>query len=284
MILALLTTDHISPSEAKSAVKTLIDFRALVSWIPQDADAFGPDIDRLLESLQRQHRRHRKTHMPPLKRSKCMCSFIYNDPNPNSSFTISWKGSNKGGKDTAVDLASFADVTDVWVMLEQHFSNDVGHEDRVDITRAAVQETDNLFGHADLGVKQYSGYNDKSLDDILGLVQGRPILFNHTRYDDPSLNFWDNAESSPSDASSCIHILQLLWHQKVGLARMIDHFWSTALLEPGTSTGIILADEVGLGKTAQVMAFIAFTIERRASQLEGCKILTPFILSKSLKL
>ena len=187
---------------------------------------------------------------------------------------------SKKAKNTPVDLASFADVTDVWVMLEQHFSNDPGHEDRVDLTRAAVEETDNLFGRGDLGVQKYSGYDDKTLDRILGLVQGRSVLFNRTQYDDPSKNFWDNVESHPADASALMHPLHLLWHQKVGLAKMIDHFWSTDLLEPGTPTGIILADEVGLGKTAQVMAFLAFTIERRASQVAGQRTYTSYILRK----
>ena len=59
------------------------------------------------------------------------------------------------------------------------------------------------------------------------------------------------------DGGEGMQALGLLWHQLVGVASMANKVWSSECTD--LAYGMLLADEVGVGKTAQVMGFIAFT-------------------------
>ena len=72
--------------------------------------------------------------------------------------------------------------------------------------------------------------------------------------------------------------LALLWHQIVGVASMVSKAWLKG--ESETIFGTLLADDVGVGKMAQVMAFISFVQVTYESQQQE-KPLAP-ILSKSI--
>jgi len=54
--------------------------------------------------------------------------------------------------------------------------------------------------------------------------------------------------------------LSLMWHQKVRIASVVDKIW---LCNPKTAgvPGILIADEVGIGKTALIMGTLAFIID-----------------------
>lgn len=52
--------------------------------------------------------------------------------------------------------------------------------------------------------------------------------------------------------------LSLLWHQHVSIASIIEKIWQTDNIN--SVPGVLLADEVGVGKTAQVIGTIAFMI------------------------
>ncbi|KAG2034285.1 hypothetical protein BDR03DRAFT_1013621 [Suillus americanus] len=54
--------------------------------------------------------------------------------------------------------------------------------------------------------------------------------------------------------------LALLWHQRVGIAAIVDKIWSATKTDERVP-GILIADEVGIGKTALTMGFIAFIID-----------------------
>ncbi|KAM6500021.1 hypothetical protein JOM56_003035, partial [Amanita muscaria] len=61
--------------------------------------------------------------------------------------------------------------------------------------------------------------------------------------------------------------LSLLWHQLVGVASLATKAWGPDARH--APFGILLADEVGVGKTAQVMAFIALLQLVHQCELNG---------------
>jgi hypothetical protein len=69
--------------------------------------------------------------------------------------------------------------------------------------------------------------------------------------------------------------IELLWHQLCGVSEIVNRIW-TAEQTPDVH-GVLLADDVGVGKTAQVMASIAFI--QLVFQSEAHKHLRPPIIS-----
>lgn len=51
-------------------------------------------------------------------------------------------------------------------------------------------------------------------------------------------------------------LLDLLWHQQVGISSMVDKRFTK--VKTLNAPGIILADAVGVGKTAQMLGMVAF--------------------------
>lgn len=142
-------------------------------------------------------------------------------------------------------------------MIEEHTDSDVV----ITLDRPHLGETDALLGSHDLSVEDYGHLNDEALDALLSLSDGNPAMFNPTRYVDASRNLWDYPNLHENHVN-----LSLLWHQKVGVATLVEHFWAPKDIGHGHQTGMILADEVGVGKTAQLMAFLAFLLERVMSK------------------
>lgn len=112
----------------------------------------------------------------------------------------------------------------------------------------------------------------KSLDELqylLGYLRNRPARWAKVRHRDPTKTSWDDgADLSQwevtlvNDAGNTelpkegMDLLGLLWHQQVGIASMADK--SFTKVKTQNVPGIILADAVGVGKTAQMLGMVAF--------------------------
>jgi hypothetical protein len=117
---------------------------------------------------------------------------------------------------------------------------------------------DDEFG--DIGVSRMKTRSTDELVMMLGFADGRPAHWAKLRCSDPAITSWDaeyvskyvlTDEGAHKDGMSR---LSLLWHQLVGIASMADQAWTK---NEATMPGFILADDVGIGKTAQVMGLIA---------------------------
>lgn len=129
----------------------------------------------------------------------------------------------------------------------------------------SMEQQDDAYGtifdmDGDLGVEYFSKHSPETLYSILGFPHGRPIHWCHWKLATPGTSFWDQEDGeiakapvAPLNASP----LTLLWHQAAGVASMARRCFTE---EPSAThlPGILLADAVGVGKTAQVMGFIAF--------------------------
>ena len=121
---------------------------------------------------------------------------------------------------------------------------------------------------ADPGAEVEAQMSPLELSKNLGFTKGLPLLFNNIRHRD-GLNLWtcpdafvmEDRKNPPSHISK----LKLNWHQLAGVHSIIRGCF-TAERETDHCTGMLIADEVGLGKTYLAATTIAFLSEAAIRQ------------------
>lgn len=130
---------------------------------------------------------------------------------------------------------------------------------------------DEPTGHAEwaaatenLGIGKYAEMDDGTLHKILNFPEGRPALFAKFR-SKSGLCAWDNEEVAAKfhEGNPDMQPLSLLWHQSAGMAALVSKVYTAQLSDANDDSfpsvqGVLVADEVGLGKTALVMGFQDF--------------------------
>ena len=114
----------------------------------------------------------------------------------------------------------------------------------------------NLFGQLDIVVKEESLFSQLQLQHELSFPDGCPIIFNEKLHRN-GVTTWQDENALSDCNAELLDNLQLQWCQLVGIKAMARlTFLSTQadVFQPG----VLMADEVGLGKTAQLMGFDIF--------------------------
>ena len=110
----------------------------------------------------------------------------------------------------------------------------------------------------DMGVTKFRTVNDQELMKLLNFPEGRPVLFAKYRHKDTMTTAWDNpGHSMWRDGADDLQPLRLLWHQLCSVASFVDGVFQR---HGKRVSNRLLADDVGIGKSAQVMGMIAFLI------------------------
>lgn len=90
-----------------------------------------------------------------------------------------------------------------------------------------------------------------------GFPTGLPAQFNAHRHRS-GITPWDDPTPFKEDpVPVCLDKLTLHWHQLAGVHSMIRSLF-TKEKDATHTTGVLVGDEVGLGKTAQAITLIAF--------------------------
>jgi hypothetical protein len=119
----------------------------------------------------------------------------------------------------------------------------------------------------DLGVSAFKKLSRENLNNLLQMPDGRPPFFNDKLAHDRTVTPWDFANGQlPKEQLS--EECTLLWHQQGGLGALAVRAW-TDKPSPKPIPGTMLADGVGVGKTLQMLAHIAFTMCVRAGEILG---------------
>jgi hypothetical protein len=111
----------------------------------------------------------------------------------------------------------------------------------------------------DLGTEEESKKNADELAQQLGFPDHRPVSFNTEKFKYLTLDLWEKEHKELKDDRE---LLKLEWVQLAGISAMVRKTFSSEK-RATKAPGILLADEVGIGKTAQIMGFIAFLLELR---------------------
>lgn len=154
------------------------------------------------------------------------------------------------------ELASEEDLADIMRLYQEYFmpSEDddddspvLGHEDPINFNLQDVED-------GDLGMEEESKLDPDTLAHRLGFLKKRlPPQFMGFRH--RSSTAWDNIDNF-SDLNS-LQPLQLHWHQLSGVHSFARNTFTS---KPSDThcTGMLICDEVGLGKTALTISIIAF--------------------------
>jgi hypothetical protein len=157
-------------------------------------------------------------------------------------------------------LASEEDIIEFMHVYTEYFSLD---DDDDDDSPPIDAEPNISFGlgeasdGGDLGMEFECKLGPNALADRLGFLKYRlPHQFNQHRH--RSLTAWDRPDLfNENPVPDSLTNLNLHWHQLSGVHSMVRNVF-TPDANPDHCTGMLICDEVGLGKTALTIAFIAF--------------------------
>jgi len=164
------------------------------------------------------------------------------------------------------EIASEEEINELKLIYLQHFG-DLNYtiteaEEEESIDEQADRHVWKTLG--DLGTEEELKKSSDELAKGLEFPNGRPILFNPEKMKYSTVDFWDAENLKSTEPREA---LKLEWVQLAGVTAMVRKtFGSEESSEK--KAGILLADEVGMGKTAQIMAFIAFLQQVRLSDQE----------------
>ncbi|TFK60078.1 hypothetical protein BDN72DRAFT_905285 [Pluteus cervinus] len=154
-----------------------------------------------------------------------------------------------------IDMRDAEEVEEVVVNHIDHLQKQDEHQEFV--ARDELLEEAMARDTEDLGVSpELAKSSAEKLAQDLDFPDGKPRHWATHRHQDPAINTWTSATAFESPGTNQDLIPNcLLWHQLVGVTAMVNHAFAA---EEKSTSGFLLADGVGVGKTTQVMAFIAF--------------------------
>ncbi|RDB19056.1 Transcription regulatory protein SNF2 [Hypsizygus marmoreus] len=169
------------------------------------------------------------------------------------------KGICKVSEADLKSLATEEDVTNILNLYHEYFDEDAEDEDAPPISDAlpAQQQLNDCGG--DFGMEVEAEMSLVTLLFNLGFKTGLPMVFNTLR-DRSGLSPWDDptpfADPNPDPMPENFSKMRLHWHQLAGTHSIVRSVFTKGS-NPHT-TGVLVGDEVGLGKTAQAITLIAF--------------------------
>ncbi|KAJ3566666.1 hypothetical protein NP233_g6855 [Leucocoprinus birnbaumii] len=169
---------------------------------------------------------------------------------------VSKKSPCKVSKNILNDLATKEDVTDLRNLYHDYFEgNAVDDEEQPLAAMPTALSLDLPAG--DIGMDVEATLSSDVLAQRLGFHTGLPPVFNSHRHR-AGITPWDNVEVFAQDPiPQELSPLSLHWHQLAGVHSIIRRCFS-AKKDPYLCKGVLVADEVGLGKTTQAITLLAF--------------------------
>ncbi|TFK19678.1 hypothetical protein FA15DRAFT_601103 [Coprinopsis marcescibilis] len=163
--------------------------------------------------------------------------------------------SKKRGSRISNVLATAEEVENLLDVFDEYFSREFESTDELggDFMRSIISDSDSTA----CGVGVESSLDDDTLSIRLGFPNGRPFIFNEKRHRG-ELTPWDEPwEKVLREHPEEFYEFRLHWHQKCGVHAIGRNALSDRS-EPDNPTSSLLGDGVGVGKTVQAAAAIAF--------------------------
>lgn len=170
---------------------------------------------------------------------------------------IKWKSS---------EIAAPDQIEQALATLLHHFeSRGATYLTSIDDIQGATESEDwaQGLGNNEIGIEAFRSNTPEEISRLLGFDDGRPASFARWMSLEPGVSAWDlhgNHASKWEVGDAGLIPLKLKWHQLCGIASMVGMAF-TAENESKGAKNILIADDVGIGKTAQLMGIIAFLIK-----------------------
>ncbi|KXN81813.1 hypothetical protein AN958_03743 [Leucoagaricus sp. SymC.cos] len=165
-------------------------------------------------------------------------------------------GSCKVSEKALRSLASEEDVSDLIGVFYEYFDASAEDDEEEQPIPDIFPEKKLNDEGGDFGMEVEHQMQPNHLSSRLGFRTGLPPQFNVYRH--RSGTPWDDDTLFKADSSlGELSKMALHWHQLAGVHSIVRSIF-TDIPEPDRPCGVLVGDEVGLGKTAQAITFIAF--------------------------
>lgn len=155
-------------------------------------------------------------------------------------------------------LASLEDIDDVVNLYAECFNSSGGDPTQLEEQLHTINfKFGNLPDGADPGVEIEATMSPSLLATALGFVNV-PLLFNTHRHRD-GITPWEDPVAFRDVSNEEFTMTQLRWHQLAGVHGVLRRMFSPK--PTPEHSGMLIADEVGLGKTLQLLAILACLTE-----------------------
>lgn len=185
----------------------------------------------------------------------------------------------KANAETLKQLATEAEIGELQLAYADYFNiHDNVHDGETPIIPADNPTSIQLgeICQGDLGMELEKDLSPESLSSNLGFRHGLPLQFLNLRHKQ-GLTAWQHSElfgtSPPPD---CMAPMQLHWHQIAGVHSLARSVFTATPATNGNPPGMLICDEVGLGKTALSISILAFLNQTAVLQEQG-GALPPFL-------
>ena len=178
------------------------------------------------------------------------------------------------------DLASEEDVAEIIDLYHECFSSSPRDSSQLETQVPTIAFDFRAYlGGGDPGVEVEATMPSEVLCTNLGFVQSRPLLFNSHKHRGGATPWDDRGAFREAATSNAFTPNVLHWHQIAGVHAILRRLLSKKSSK--SIPGILIADEVGLGKTLQSLATISWLTECVGRQ-KKTGITLPPIYSKPL--
>ncbi|KAG6876903.1 hypothetical protein C0993_012196 [Termitomyces sp. T159_Od127] len=207
----------------------------------------------------------------------------------NVSRRIEPKGTSKVSPLALKALASAEDVSDIAALYHDYFELSLPDDDETNLPDIPEDQKSLNDCGGDFGMEVECSTPPAQLAISLGFTSGIPPVFMRYRHH-TGANFWDDRSLlnnvDEDVANGKLLKFSLHWHQLAGV-HSIARTVFTRDSRPSDTVGVLIADEVGLGKTAQSIAFISFlnlviSAQKRKRALPKVIRDTPFLGAQSI--
>lgn len=155
------------------------------------------------------------------------------------------------------DLATQEDISDLLLVYEEYLETNVEEEDEPPITDISPEKNQLDQDEGDFGMEVESKMSAAGFTYRFGFPSGLPVQFNTLRHRS-GVSPWDDPSPFEQDPiPDDLVNFDLHWHQLAGVHSIVRSLFTE---EPDAThtTGVLVGDEVGLGKTAQAITLIGF--------------------------
>ncbi len=176
-------------------------------------------------------------------------------------------------------LASEEDVADIINLYDECFNLSSSDSSQLEGQVPAIPlQFGTRSDNTDPGTEVEASMPPFLLSQRLGFTKNIPVLFNTHRHNGGVTPWDDSAAFNNEDlqADKMFTPIELRWHQLAGVHAVLRRILSVKSSD--ITPGILIADEVGLGKTLQSLAIIAWLTE--CAGRKSRKSILPPILSK----
>lgn len=171
------------------------------------------------------------------------------------------RGRRRVARVKGVAASAVGDIEEIWATYVQLFGlKAASNEQLQSVLNSEEGAQEAWLELADLGVEKFAQCSEEELSTSLNFPDGSPTLFAKFR-SALGLCAWDSDNAKQfTSKNPDMKPLRLLWHQLVGIASVVNKVFTP---EPGEvgPPGVLIADAVGVGKTALTMGVVAFIID-----------------------